>query len=909
MSYYKQSKKEVLDLLNTDENGLSESEAGKRLEKYGYNEIKKEKKYTGLKIFVNQFKNPLTLLLVVAAVLSIVTSQLKSEDPNSYLESLAIFIIILINATLGFVQEYKAEKAVEALEKMSAPQAKVIRNGKEIKILARELVPGDIVVLEEGDIVPADMRLIEITSLQIDESSLTGESVPSKKIIETIREVISATEQKNMAFTSTIVTYGKGKGIVTTTGMDSEIGKIAKSIQETKEVQTPLQIKFAQMAKDIGFIVIILVLIVFIAGVIKGKATMINMFLFSISLAIAAVPNALPVIVTVGLSFGTKRLAKKNMLIKKLHAAESLGSVTIICSDKTGTLTKNEMTVTRIFAEKNIIDITGSGYNPTGDFIINNKKINPDKIELLLRAGYLCNSSRLVEKDNHFSIIGDPTEGSLKVLSKKAGLNETYFKNHFYFLEELPFDSNRKMMSVVCKNRLNNKTEAYVKGAPEILLKKCKNIIENGRIRKLTPKDSKLILETNKSFAENALRILAIAYRDVTQLKNYDIDSVEKGLTFIGLVGMIDPPREEVKYSIQQCNEAGIKVMMITGDHAETAKAVAKQIGLFDKGDLILTGQDIENMDDKELENKIEQVRIIARALPIQKLRIVDALKTNGHIVAMTGDGVNDAPALKKADIGIAMGITGTDVAKEVSKAVLVDDNFATIVNAINEGRNIYDKMIKSARYLLSCNSGEIFSVFIAIMLNFPLPMIPLQILLMNILTDALPALGLGFEPSDEKVMKRSPRDPKINPISKDILLTIIVFGIIMSIGTLFMFSQYKDTNLNLARTVAFTTLVMFEMFAVISSRSLHHSWKELNPFTNLWLIGAVILSIAIQAAVVYLGPLQLVFETVPLGFADILKILGVSFLGFVMMEIGKSFIKISKFGSNNNNKTGGYAS
>jgi Ca2+-transporting ATPase len=462
-------------------------------------------------------------------------------------------------------------------------------------------------------------------------------------------------------------------------------------------------------------------------------------------------------------------------------------------------------------------------------------------------------------------------------------------------IEELPFDSDRKRMSVIFKNKLSNKTEAYVKGAPDLLLEKCDKIIENGKIRELTKQDRERITKQNNAFAEQALRVLGIAYRELPETVKHDIKNVEKELVFVGLVGMIDPPREEVKEAIARCNRAGIKVTIITGDHAVTTKAVAKQIELFRSGDLVVTGDEIDQMDDQELNNKIEKIRIIARALPIQKLRVVDALQKKGHIVAMTGDGVNDSPALKKADIGIAMGITGTDVSKEVSKAILVDDNFATIVNAIEEGRSIYNKMINSTKFFLSCNGGEITSVFIAIMLKFPLPLLPLQILLMNLLTDNFPALGLGFESPEEGIMNHPPRDPKARPISKTMFLSIVVFGLIMGLGTLYMFMQYKNIDLSYAQTIAFTTLVMFQMFAVISSRTLYSSIRHLNPFSNLWLIGAVCLSLIIQIGVIYLGPLQLIFGTVALAGIDWLKIIGISSLGFLMMEASKLFIRHKK--------------
>jgi len=875
--------KDVYKELQSSEKGLTEKEAKQRLEKHGYNELQKEKRIGALTIFISQFKNALILLLIFAGFLSLFLGE--------RIESIAIFAIVFLNAILGFIQEYKAEKAIEALEKISAPIAKIVRDGKEQKIPAREVVPGDILLLEAGDIVPADSRLSEVSSLQIDEASLTGESIPSKKVTEPFKLGTSVADQENMAFMSTVVTYGKGKSVVTNTGMRTEFGKIATSLQTTKEVQTPLQVKFTRLAKQIGIMVVVLIVIVLISGILQGTVTFGKMILFALTLTVSTVPNALPLVVTVGLSMGTKRLAQKNMLIKKLPAAESLGATTIIVSDKTGTITKNQMTITDIFCDSQLIKVSGTGYEPKGNFYINNEQINPKQLELFLRIGYLCNNAKLIKKKGRFEIIGDPTEGSLIVLWEKGELEDEDLHSYFSFTEELPFDSDRKRMSVIFKNRINKKTEAYVKGAPDLLLKVCDRIIEKGKIRKLTKLDKEKIIKMNNSFAEKALRVLALAYRELPYSREYSIGNVEKNLIFVGLVGMIDPPRDEVKQAVEQCQKAGIGVMIITGDQAITTKAVAQKIGLFKEGDIVLTGDYVEKMSDAELGKKIEKVRIMARALPIQKSRIVDALQKNGHVVAMTGDGVNDAPALKKADIGIAMGITGTDVAKEVSKATLVDDNFATIVNAIGEGRNIYDKIIKSTKFFLSCNTGEITSVLLAILLKFPLPLLPLQILLMNLLTDNFPALGLGFESPEEGIMNRPPRNPKDNPISKIMFTSIVIFGLVMGLGTLFMFMQYKEIDLSKAQTIAFTTLVMFQMFAVMSSRTLHHSLKHLNPFSNMWLFGAVCLSLAIQGIVIYWSPLQTIFGTVPLLAIDWLKIIGISSLGFIMMEVSKFFM------------------
>ena len=887
MTFHDKSVEASIKELDSSENGLSSEEAKKRLEKYGPNELKKEKKIGAFAIFLSQFKNALIILLVFAGFLSLFL--------GDHIESIAIFIIVLINTLLGFFQEYRAEKAIEALKKISAPTAKVLRDGKEQEIPATEVVPGDILLLEAGEIIAADSRVIEQSSLRIDESSLTGESVASQKSIEPFKTDTSIADQENMAFMGTVVTYGKGKSIVTGIGMKTEFGKIASSLQTTKEVKTPLQAKFERLARQIGIAAVILIMIVLITGTLQGTLTFAKMLLFALVLAVATIPSALPVIVTIGLSKGANDLAKKNMLIKKLPAAESLGAATVICSDKTGTITKNQMTITRIFTDDKLIEVEGAGYEPKGDFKVDSESIDTKKIEILLRTGYLCNNAKLVHKDNRYDITGDPTEGSLIVLAEKGGIKEENISNNFEMVKELPFDSERKMMSVIFNNKNKKQTEAYVKGAPEILLEKCSHILENGKVRRITKEDKQKISNMDDDFAKDALRVLGLAYRSLPDYKEYNIKNVEKDLVFIGIVGMIDPPHEEVKDAVSKCEQAGIKVMIITGDHAVTTEAIAKQIGLFQQGDLVLTGTDIENMSDDELERKIHKVRIIARALPIQKSRIVDALQKKGHIVAMTGDGVNDAPALKKADIGIAMGITGTDVAKEVSKAILTDDNFATIVNAIEEGRNIYDKTIKSAKYLLSCNSGEIASVLIAILFNFPIPLLPLQILLINMLTDTSPALGLGFESSEEGIMKRKPRDPKERPLTMNILISIIAFGLIMGAGTLFMFMQYQPQGISKAQTVAFTTLVMFQMFAVLNSRTLYNSAKKLNPLTNKWLLGAICLSLAIQATVIYWAPLQQVFGTVPLAGIDWLWIILISSIGFVAMEASKFFINISK--------------
>lgn len=881
--YYDESVKDVFLRLNTDSKGISDREASFRLSKYGFNEIEDKTKTSVFKILLNQFKNFLIIMLVFASILSLSLGELP--------DFIGIVCIITLTVLLGFIQEYRAEKAIESLKKIAAPYAKVIREGEEKRIPAKELVVGDIVVLEEGDVVPADLRLTEIFELKIDESSLTGESNPVFKKTEPIKENVIINDQTNMAFMGTVVTFGKGKGVVVNTGMNTEFGKIASSIGEIDEQTTPLQEKFEKMAKQLTIIVLSLVVLVFLMGMLTLKISILTLFLFSLSLAVAAVPSSLPAIVTISLGLGAKRLATKNMIVKRLPAAESLGSVTVICSDKTGTITKNQMTVTKIYYNNKIIDVTGAGYEPKGEFYIGNKKLSDKELsnlEILFRIGYLCNNSKLVY-DNRWSIIGDSTEGSLIVLAKKF-LEEKYFEDNFNKLYELAFDSDRKLMSVIYENLKSKKTEAYVKGAPDMLLDACDKILINGKIRKITKKDKDEILRQNNLFAEQSLRVLGLAYREINT-KKYSVKNVENQLIFVGLVGMIDPPRDNIGEAIAQCKEAGIKVVMITGDHPTTAKSIAKQIGLLQEGDIVMTGSELNNLSDKELEEQIESIRIIARAMPIQKTRIVDALQKKGHVVAMTGDGVNDAPALKKADVGIAMGITGTDVSKEVAKTILVDDNFNTIVNAISEGRTIYDKIIKSTKYLLACNVGEIVSVLLAILLRFPLPLLPLQILLMNLLTDGIPALGLGSEAAEDDVMRRPPRDPKDNPITREMLYLILIFGIAMGIGTIFVFSIYLDKGLSYAQTMAFTTLVMFEMFAVMSARSFA-SFKKINPLSNKWLALAILSSVSLQLAVIYIAPLQKIFGTVSIGLSDWIVILIVASFGFILMELSKFFVK-----------------
>ncbi len=874
---------EALEKLGTNKDtGLSEQQVRQRLLEHGYNQVIHPKKKSAAEIFLAQFNNVLILMLIAAAILAALLGEL--------LDAGAMLAIVSLSTIFGFVQEFRAEKAIEMLQKLSAPVTTVIRNGTAKNIPAHEIVLGDIILLEAGNIVPADCRVITHISLEVDEASLTGESVPSKKNAVSYPEHTSVADQENMVFAGTVVTYGRGSAVATTIAGKTEFGKIVEFIQKEPETKTPLQKKFEKIAQQLGLVVLALVAVVFFAGIANGSLSMQKMMLFAISLAVAAVPNSLPAIVTISLAIGAQEMARRKMIIRKLSATESLGAITVICTDKTGTITKNEMTVTKVFADLEEFDISGSGYYPVGKFSgLNGKAADAKKFALLSRIGLLCNNSKVAFENGKWKVIGDPTEGALVVLASKAGLEEHAENKKFEAIFELPFDSERKMMTRIVQEQSSGKKYAYVKGAPDILLRACNRITVNGKVRAITSLDRKKILGANSNFSENALRVIAFAYTEKIP-KEATAQSTEKDLVFAGLAAMIDPPRDEIFDAIKNAKAAGIKVVLITGDAAGTATAVAKKIGLFKDGDIVLTGEQIEKMSAAQLERDMTKVSVVARTMPIQKSRIVEALRKNGHIVCMTGDGVNDAPALKKADMGISMGITGTDVAKEVSKATIVDDNFATIIAGIMEGRNVYDKIINSTRYLLSCNAGEITIVLLSIIFGMPLPLIPLQILLMNLLTDGLPALGLGFEKSTHEVMQRAPRHPSEKPLSNRLIASIVAFGLLMGIGSFALFVSYLPEGLQKAQSVAFTTLVMFQMFAAVGSRSIY-PFRNLNILSNKWLAGGIASSVLIQLLILYWAPLQAVFGTVPLGIWDWAKILAVSSFGFILMEIGKIFL------------------
>jgi|Deesub1362B_J571_1020462.scaffolds.fasta_scaffold00003_201 Ca2+-transporting ATPase len=858
----------VSEILSVDINlGLSREEVEKRLEKFGLNEIREEKRKSPFKILLSQFTNILILILIIATVLSIFVGE--------FLDAITIIAIIIASATLGFTQEYKAEKAIEALKRMVAPTAWVIRDGGEKKVVAKELVPGDIVILNVGDKVPADIRLIEAINLKVDEAVLTGESIPVTKNTSPLPPDTPVSDRTNMLFSGTVITYGRGKGIVVATGMATEFGKIAEMVREEREEKTPLEKRMNIVGKWLGILSLSVAGLVAFLGLLRGYE-LLEMIIWGISLAIAAVPEALPAVVTGALAIGMYNMAKQRAIVRRLPAVETLGSTSVICSDKTGTMTKGEMTIRKIYVGNKLIRVTGSGYEPKGNFIY--EEANPTEViekpleesvelRLLLLAGSLCNDAKLIHEDGRWAIKGDPTEGAILVASKKAGLEKDELDNYSRVFE-FPFSSQRKRMSTIHRTP-DGKIYLFMKGAPEIVLERCKWIIVDNELRELRDEDRKRILRVNEEMAGEALRNLAIAYRELDEVPTTeDEDKVENYLVFLGLVGMMDPPRKEVKDAIRLCRNAYIKVIMITGDHKLTAVAVAKELGMLDGDDMVLTGVELEKMSDEELEDVIENVKIFARVSPIHKVRIVKALKKKGYIVAMTGDGVNDAPALKSADIGVAMGITGTEVTKEASDMVLQDDNFATIVNAVKEGRRIFDNIKKYLIYLLQANITEILAMLFGTLAALPLPLTAIQILWVNLVTDGFPAMALGVDPPEKDVMERKPRSPD-EPIFniRSVLIYLVFMPLVFASILIIMFNNLLVTeSLINARTQLFTALVFGELAIAISTHSLSRPVIKAEPFNNKFLWIAILVSGLMQLAVLYIpqlhGPFDVTYPT-----------------------------------------------
>ena len=851
-AYYNKNVEQSLKDLDSSIKGISDSEAAKRLRQYGPNEIKEEKKISAFKIFISQFRSFIVYILIAAVVISVIIPFYEKGVGNvgviDFVDAIAIFVILVLNSVMGFLQEYKAEEAIEALKKLTSLKALVIRNGQEKEIDAKGLVPGDVISLEVGQKLPADARLVSIHNLEVQEAALTGESTPVKKILDAIKGEKVIANRTNIAFAGTIVTRGRANAVVIGTGMKTEIGKIATQIQEVGRKITPLQQKLAILGHVLGLLTIAICIAVIFGGVLKG-GHILEWLIIGVSLAVAAIPEGLPAVVTISLALGVQRMVKKNALIRHLPSVETLGSTTVICTDKTGTLTKNEMTVRKVYVAKSVVDVTGTGYEAEGKYVKDGKNYKSKALEMLLRIGALCNDSNIVGK----KVIGDPTEACLLVSAKKMGMMPHTLRKDYLRTDEIEFTSERKIMSTL--NKYKNKYFVFSKGAPEILLKKCSKILENGKTRAITKKDVNTILNQNKEFAEKALRVLGFAYKESKNL-------VEKNLVFVGLQAMMDPPRDEVKKAVVRCHDAGIRVVMITGDYEVTAKAIAEELGIHGES---MDGEKLREITN--LSSIIDKVSVFARVNPEDKLKIVDALKHKGEVVAMTGDGVNDAPALKKADIGIAMGITGTDVAKEAADMILTDDNFASIVGAIEEGRGIFDNIKKFVNYLLSANMGEVLILFIAMLIGFSvggspvLPLIAIQILWINLITDGLPALALGVDPISPGIMKRPPRSPKAHIISKDIIMNITILAIMMTATVIWMFSKYLPLGLSSGQTVAFTLVVLIELVWVYVIKENY----GLGLFSNWYLFAAIIGSLLLQLSVIY-TPLGAIFRTEAIG-------------------------------------------
>jgi len=885
------SGEEVLRALGSGPQGLDRNEAKRRLEEYGPNLLTEEVKAAPLKIFFQQFKNLLVIILIAAVVVSAVIGEVFDAG--------VIFTLVMACAVLGFIQEHRSQKAIEALKKMAAPRATVIRNGQQENVPTREIVPGDIILLATGDRVPADARILESANLMTDESSLTGESLPVEKTTHSIdHHELALGDRANMLFSSTVVTSGRGRGAVIATGMGSEFGRIAGMIQEVEEKRTPLEERLDYIGKWLGILCLAVVALVFLLEVFLREVDILEIFIWSVSLAVAAVPEALPAVVTGSLAIGVQRMARNNAIVRRLPAVETLGCTTVICSDKTGTLTKNEMTVRKIYVHGGITEVTGVGFEPQGEFLRHGNPIDPQgerELELLLKAMILCNDARLVRENGSWSIHGDPTEGALLVAAQKGGLDLEQVRTACPRIDEVPFESERKRMTVICRDE-GEDLIAWIKGAPEEILSLSTHMVRDGRVEVLPEGEKEAILSVNEAFASEALRILGGAYRRLKEpMQRYTAGDVENDLVFLGLMGMIDPPREEVMDAMVSCVNAGIRPVMITGDNKMTAIAVATQLGQLDstspQGGKIsaISGVELDQLSDEEFEGRVEDIGVYARVSPEHKLRIVKAWQEKGQVVAMTGDGVNDAPALKQADIGVAMGITGTDVTKEAADMTLTDDNFATIVRAIEEGRGIYNNIKKYLVFLLSCNVGEILILGSAGLLGLPVPLIALQILWVNLITDGLPALALGVDPPEPDLMELPPRDPKESIFAEKVKWYIGGLAVNIFLGLFPLFYWYwKAEGLAKAQTMVLVTIILFEMFIAFNCRSTRYSIFKLGWLSNKWLVLAVLLSAFLMALVLYVPSLAFLFHTVPLGLCDWIVALLISSSALVFVELYK---------------------
>lgn len=874
MIYHSHSIEETINDLDSNiEKGLASSEAERRLSVYGLNQLTEKKQKNIFKKFAEQLKDFMVIVLMIAAAVSFITTIVTKD--GSLIEPLIIILIVIVNSALGVIQESRAEKALEALKNMSSPSAKVIRDGKLRIIDSKELTRGDIILLEAGDYIPADARLLEVTSFSCDESTLTGESVPVQKVLDDseIEDIAPLADRVNMVYSGCSVTYGNAKAVVTETGMYTEIGKIAAMLNETENTETPLKIKMARLGKSLGAVSLTICAIIFIIGIISGPAAnqtwadkLIELFMTSVSLAVAAIPEGLPAIVTIVLALGVQKMVNKNAIIKKLPAVETLGSASVICSDKTGTLTQNQMTVVKLYDSQKVFE-TGNG-----DFSANHK--------LLIKLGAICCDAKLEKQNGKTVEIGDPTETAI-IRSAVNDFNISQYSiiNDYPRLACLPFDSDRKLMTTV--NMIEDKFFAIVKGAPDIVFSRC------------TTGDLENAQKINEQFGKEALRVLAVAIKKVDGIPSSpNSEDLENDLTFIGLIGMIDPPRKEAIESVALCKKAGIRTVMITGDQITTASAIAEKIGILESGQRAISGSELQQMTEDELKHEITNISVYARVSPEDKIRIVKAWQSLGHIVAMTGDGVNDAPALKAADIGCAMGITGTDVAKGAASMTLTDDNFATIVTAVKEGRGIFDNIKKTVHFLVSCNFGEILTVFFGMIFFGVSPLVAIQLLWINLVTDSAPALALGFEPAGKDVMDRPPRNKKSSIFDGGMGINSVIEGMVFAIITLiayFIGNKIGSGNHMYANTMAFAVLCLSQIVHAHTIRSERFIFKA-GIFSNIRLWLATLLSIAL-VLVVLLTPLRTIFELVVLSKNDWLYIIGLSLVPLIFGEIKKLII------------------
>lgn len=876
-NYYRSSVGDVVENLATDvESGLTATEAAARLERDGYNEFAKTKHTSLLVKFFSQFKSFMILVLIAAAVVSGVVGVMNGEG---FTDAIIIMVIVVLNAIIGVFQEAKAEKSLDALERMAAPHCKVVRDGAVQVIPSRELVVGDVVEIETGDSVPADLRLAEAVNLKLQEAALTGESLPVEKQTDLIAEEVPIGDRTNMAFSSCAVTYGRGRGVVVATGQQTEVGKIASMIQSVPEVKTPMQQRLDQLGKYLAIAALIICAIIFVVGVLYGN-DLLTMFMTAVSLAAAAIPEGLPAVSTIVLAIGVQRLAKKNAIIRNLPSVETLGSTTVICSDKTGTLTQNRMTVTHIYTDGKLRPVAN--------------ELNVSEKTLVEVANY-ANDATLSRETDGIKTIGDPTETALLDLGLKFGVAKDSLDEASPRVAEIPFDSERKLMTTVHKEAGKEQLLVATKGAMDELLACCESICEGGVVRPLTADDKSRLAQANMAMGGDALRVLAMAYKYVDALpEGVSPTTMECGLTFVGMVGMIDPPREEVRDAVAECRKAGIKPVMITGDHKITATAIATSLGIMSPGDGVYTGSEVEQMSDEQLRNIAPTASVFARVAPEHKVRIVKAFQSHGNVVAMTGDGVNDAPALKLADIGVAMGITGTDVSKEAADMILTDDNFATIVGAVSEGRRIYDNLLKSIQFMLSTNLGEILVLFIAVLCNMVTPLLPIHILWINLVTDSLPALALSVDPAARNIMNRKPIDSKQGILTKSFGGRIGLQGLMIALLVLAAYQIGLKESVEVARTMTFATLAFSQMTLIFSIRSGNESAFAM-LFSNRYLLGAIGVVVGLMLLVLLVPAMQVVFRVVSLSGVQWLWVVALSLMPFVISEIVKPLVRRRK--------------